>query len=202
MKEDNSKKVILDLAGGTGAWSLPYKEAGYKVIIIDKVQSDGFMGPVYGDVALFKKLPINIHGILAAPPCTMFCRAGYRWKRTEEQYKEALRIVDACLRMVCIYNPKWWCLENPQGKLKKWIGDPVMMFQPYEYGDPYTKRTCLWGNFNIPEKNPVKPIKAHSGHHAIDAYLKKKGRKLGKQRSALRSITPQGFANAFFKANP
>ena len=26
------KKVILDLCGGTGAWSRPYKEAGYEVI--------------------------------------------------------------------------------------------------------------------------------------------------------------------------
>jgi ubiquinone/menaquinone biosynthesis C-methylase UbiE len=24
-------KIILDLCGGTGAWSLPYKEAGYDV---------------------------------------------------------------------------------------------------------------------------------------------------------------------------
>ena len=28
---DNSKKIILDLCGGTGAWSKPYKDAGYDV---------------------------------------------------------------------------------------------------------------------------------------------------------------------------
>jgi hypothetical protein len=28
---DNSNKIILDLCGGTGAWSRPYREAGYDV---------------------------------------------------------------------------------------------------------------------------------------------------------------------------
>lgn len=28
---DNSKKIILDLCGGTGSWSKPYKDAGYDV---------------------------------------------------------------------------------------------------------------------------------------------------------------------------
>lgn len=30
----NSEKIILDLCGGTGSWSRPYKEAGYDVRII------------------------------------------------------------------------------------------------------------------------------------------------------------------------
>ena len=28
------KKIILDLCGGTGAWSKPYKDAGYDVVLI------------------------------------------------------------------------------------------------------------------------------------------------------------------------
>lgn len=27
-------KIILDLCGGTGSWSNPYKEAGYQVLVI------------------------------------------------------------------------------------------------------------------------------------------------------------------------
>jgi len=43
-------KIILDLCGGTGAWSAPYKEAGYDVRVITlpeydlrevKIESDG-----------------------------------------------------------------------------------------------------------------------------------------------------------------
>lgn len=31
MKKENSDKIILDLCGGTGAWSKPYKDAGYEM---------------------------------------------------------------------------------------------------------------------------------------------------------------------------
>jgi hypothetical protein len=31
---DNNKKIILDICGGTGSWSLPYKEKGYDVRVL------------------------------------------------------------------------------------------------------------------------------------------------------------------------
>jgi len=34
MSDENSKKIILDLCGGTGAWSEPYADAGYDVRVI------------------------------------------------------------------------------------------------------------------------------------------------------------------------
>lgn len=37
---DNSKKIILDLCGGTGSWSKPYKEAGYDVRLITLPEYD------------------------------------------------------------------------------------------------------------------------------------------------------------------
>lgn len=58
-------KIILDLCGGTGAWSKPYKDAGYDVRVITL--------PDY-DVLTYEP-PENVYGILAAPPCTMFSLA-------------------------------------------------------------------------------------------------------------------------------
>ena len=51
-------RVILDLCGGTGAWSKPYKEAGYDVRVITLPEQD---------VRLLE-LPENVYGVLAAPP--------------------------------------------------------------------------------------------------------------------------------------
>lgn len=61
-------KIILDLCGGTGAWSRPYKEAGYDVRIITLPQ----------DVRLIEFIA-NAYGILAAPPCTDLASSGARW---------------------------------------------------------------------------------------------------------------------------
>ena len=91
------------------------------------------------------------------------------------------------------YQPKFWAIENPVGTLHRWLGKPVMYFQPYEYGDPYTKKTCLWGNFKIPKKNPVEPTEGSK-------MWKKYGGKSDRTKT-LRSITPPGFAKAFFEAN-
>lgn len=35
-----SKKIILDLCGGSGAWSRPYKQAGYQVYVLTLPEYD------------------------------------------------------------------------------------------------------------------------------------------------------------------
>lgn len=195
------EKIILDLCGGTGSWSKPYQDDEYDVIVVDMDLPD-CDGIVWGDVSSFGKHPMNVVGILAAPPCTMFALSGNRWKRSEEDYAKAMHVVDACLQLVRAYEPDWWALENPVGKLVWWLGKPKTYFQPCDYGDPYTKKTCLWGNFNIPKKNPVEPIKPKGGHHSLDAYYIQNGFDFKRSnRARMRSMTPPGFAHAFFEAN-
>jgi hypothetical protein len=190
-----SERKILSLCDFTGTWSEPYRAAGYDVIQVDIKAGD--------DVRLFE-YPGKVHGILAAPPCTHFAGSGARWweGKGDDAILEGMAIVDACLRFVAVCKPVWWVLENPVGRLPRWIGDWRMTFQPWEYAtladDPedeaYTKRTCLFGEFNEPIKAP----------HPKGAIHGSKMWKLppSEERAALRSVTPQGFARAFFKANP
>lgn len=187
------KKVILDLCGGTGSWSKPYKEANYEVQLIDLPQDIRLL-PVLS-------LPQNVHGILAAPPCTYFCRMRMcRGRPTDEQFREGLSVVDACLRIIMLCRPKWWALENPQGYLRTWLGKPKLKFNPCDYGDPWTKRTWVWGYFNIPKLNHVEPVKGSwIRKHAQEGPQKQPG--IAKT-TVERSITPPGFARAFFEANP
>lgn len=198
----NSDKLILDLCGGTGAWSKPYREAGYNVVIIDSALDEGV------DVRLLTANACQgVYGILCAPPCTDLCNGGARyWKeKGGVALIEALSVVDACLRIVLISKPHFWVLENPAGRLIHYLGEPLMRFHPYMFGDGYSKYTCLWGVFNPPGKwFPVPSIKGSPGQHSQDVYNRKvKGIKFGhKIRSRVRSITPPGFAEAFFKANP
>lgn len=199
----NEHKIILDLCGGTGAWSKPYLDAGYDVRLVTLPERD---------VRLYQP-PEKVHGILAAPPCTMFSISGARWKRTDAQMMNAISMVDACLRIIYATKPVWWALENPVGKLIYYIGKWKYNFQPYEYGDPWTKRTCLWGNHNQPIKAPVEPVGQWTGRSdtsgmvdagRADGFLPPDWvHKLGpsKNRATLRSMTPPGFAKAFYEAN-
>ena len=144
-------KLILDLCGGSGSWSKPYRDAGYWVIVVDPHAT--VPGTVRQDVRLFRPPSVvPVHGILAAPPCTDFCKAGARWwsQKEEQALLDALSIVDACLRMVTLTRPKWWVLENPNGRLTDYLGPPAMTFDPWQYGDGYRKSTHLWGRFIRP----------------------------------------------------
>lgn len=180
-------KVIYSLCDYSGEWSKPYEEAGY---IIHKV--DLKFGQ---DVRLLLKPALPVYGVVAAPPCTVFAGSGAKWRalRPTGEVLEGLSIVDACLRFIYACNPVFWALENPVGWLKDYLGEPVMYFDPCDYGDPYTKKTALWGKFNKPVKHPVKPTEGSKIHLAYG------GR--SERTKTLRSITPAGFARAFFEVN-
>lgn len=188
--------TIISLCDFTGAWSSPYLEAGYEVIQVDI--KHGY------DARLFKRLPYPVRGVLAAPPCTHLASSGAAWweKKGEAALLEAMAVVDACLRIIVAHDPLWWVLENPVGRLRHYLGEPEMMFDPRDYGDDYTKKTCLWGRFKKPLKRPVPVPAVRPGSHAIDEWHKRQGTWDRSNRQALRSITPAGFARAFFNANP
>lgn len=194
------QRTILSLCDYTGNWSEPYRLSGYKVIQIDIKLGQ--------DVRLVK-YPGQVHGIIAQPPCTHFAGSGARWwaEKGEKALLEGLALVDACTRFVAVCKPKWWVLENPVGRLKHYLGPAKFTFDPYEYAgfadapddEAYTKKTCLWGEFT-----PPLPIFVGCTPVAVEPVLGSKMHKLppSPERAALRSVTPQGFARAFFQANP
>ena len=206
-------KIILDLCGGTGAWSKKYKKAGYKVIIVTLPFYD-ILKTIIGEYyILFKggnkeSLMVNIYdiyGILAAPVCTMFSFAR-RNAKIPRDLKKGMELVIPCLNIIwaCRYKKKlaFWCLENPRGYLRQFLGKPAFTFDPCDFGDPYTKKTDLWGYFNIPKKKPVEPefVDFESGKRMSKMHYKT-SLISGKKRKILRAITPLGFTKAFFEAN-
>lgn len=194
MKENKTiPRTILSLCDYSGIWSKPYRDDGYNVI-----QVDIDLGQ---DMRLLEH-PGPVHGIIAQPPCTHLAASGARWwkQKGEEPLIEGLTLVDTCLRFVAMCQPDWWVLENPVGRLRKYIGEPVYRFQPHEYAaladDPkseqYTKKTCLWGSFKIPPL-AYKP-------NIIGSKMLQFPQ--SKDRARKRSMTPTGFAKAFYLANP
>ena len=202
-------KIILDLCGGTGAWSKDYEEAGYIVINITLPFYDVLKTEIKDEVIIFQggnkgSLAVwinDVYGILASPVCTMFSLARTRAK-TPRNLRTGMELVIDCLNIIweCRYDHKlaFWCLENPMGILRQFLGQPVFTFDPCDFGDPYTKKTDLWGYFNIPLKVPGKTAmnywKKHGKLPSISDFTSSK-------QKDKRAITPPGFARAFFEAN-
>lgn len=170
-----SQRVVLDLCGGSGAWGRPYVDAGYDVRVVTWPDAD---------VRLYQPPP-NVHGVLAAPPCTEFSVAKASQRRN---FAQALEPVIACLRIIALCQPRWWAIENPgRSLLSHWLGPARDTWEPFEFGDPWTKRTALWGQFRKPKRGP---------------WVKPKASAMSRSSAAARAVTPPGFARAFFQANP
>ena len=101
--------------------------------------------------------------IIAHPPCTYLTVTGNRWFNIEkygkkaikryEQRKEAIqfffRIVNANCDKIAI--------ENPIGIMSTAWEKPTQIIQPFMFGEPFEKRTCLWLK-NLPKLNSTKLV--------------------------------------------
>lgn len=192
----NEFKTILILYEESGVFTNLYKSLGFNVITHD-LKTTG------QDIRLLKKLEnVNVYGILAFPPCTHLAVSGARWfkDKGESALIEALSCVDVVFRLVQMYKPKFWMIENPVGRLVNFIGKPSFIFNPCDFGgylepasDQYTKKTCLWGEFSKPIKKHVEPIEGSK------MWSKYGGASERTKQS--RSQTPLGFAKAFISVN-
>lgn len=213
---NGGKKLILSLCDKSGNWPSAYAEdPAYEVRRYDISDGPDF------DVRLLPRIDAPVHGILAAPPCTHFSVAGAAsWKtKGDAAVIEGMQVVDACLRVIHVCQPKWWALENPSGRLSNWIGRRAWTFQPCEYGgyllpgeksldcpnfpaqDAYTKKTNIWGTAIKPVPRPVPTPKPFAGQ-ARNAGGNRWNNRCFQSHRDHRSVTPLGFARAFKDANP
>lgn len=203
------EKIILHLCADLGSDSYPYQcDKDYRVIRIGKeigVENYSPNGP--------------IQGIIANPVCTEFSTApGFHKVKVEP----SLALVWHCRRIIEEAQPKWWVLENPaNGTLKDYLGYPKHIYQPWQYGSPWTKKTALWGNFNMPEKeyeiwrdvprNKDLYVRPGRGKPSLALLHKSAIQYIPEFKPFLpyvntdadfRSLCSQGFAKAFKEVNP
>jgi hypothetical protein len=206
MNTTNTNKIILHLCADIGSDSKPYRDAGYDVRLIGK------------DIGVHRyDPPDNVYGIIANPVCTEFSIARGFHKETDIQ--AGMFLVSHCQRIIEMCEPKFWVIENPaSGKLKHILGKPQFVYEPWEFGTPYTKKTALWGNFNAPikkyirwedvPKNPKLYVRPGRPKPSL-AFLHKSAKKFipefdcfdVEDDMSFRSLCSQGFAKAFFEVN-
>lgn len=140
-----SKKTILHLCADTGSDTKPYADdSEYEVI---KVGSDIGVENFHA--------PKGTYGIIANPVCLEFSTARKGGKARDPNagmglVLECMRIIDEAEKHGGL---KFWVIENPaKGRLKDFMQPPQYQYEPWWYGSPWTKRTALWGKFNIPSR--------------------------------------------------
>ena len=222
---DFEKRVILHLCADSGSDTWPYHmDPEYEVIRVgEAIGVENF--------TLADKDYV-VSGIVANPVCTNFSAAKYGnyfgGGKREGPDASDLWMVHECIRVIEEAQMQgaldWYVIENPAtGRLRDFLGNPTHSYQPWQYGDPWTKRTGLWGDFTMPAplftdwdsvpKNPAlyarpgrKPSLAFMHKSAtkdIPAFVKcfEEGLEYPATDADFRSLAPQGFANEFKKHN-
>lgn len=135
--------------------------------------------------------------MIAHPPCTYLSNAGAvhlypKGVLNKERYKNGLVAKEFFMRLLSADIPKI-VIENPiQSKIYK-IPKYNQTIQPYQFGHPFSKKTCLWLK-GLPELKPTKIIPKESIQSTkIAGNWFNKG---GKERQINRSKTFQGIADA------
>jgi hypothetical protein len=194
------KGIVLSLCDRTGVMVQPWLAAGHECWIVDVqhqlgYRRDGNLVRVGRDVREWQA-DIQPSIVFAFPPCTNLSVSGARWFADKglEALHESLGLVVACKR-ICEESGAPWMLENPVGMLSSYWRKPDYTFQPWQYGDTYTKKTCLWtgsGFVMPPAWIATKPADVKASIHLMPPSA---------DRGDLRSVTPAGFAEAVFRAN-
>jgi hypothetical protein len=192
--------MILSLFDLSGNWPAPYAGQGIPVLSCDIQKGVDVLSITPDWLASKGFLPDRIKGILAAPPCTEFTKAGaHLWpiKDATGRTASSVQLVRKTLEIISwCHGLAFWAIENPPGRLPALVPElcrySPWYFEPWHFGDPWTKKTGLWGRFNYPRKTPVAP----SGSWV---FRFSGGTQHGKNQ---RSVTPPGFARAFALANP
>ena len=157
---------------------------------------------IQGDV-----LDVIGHGwdmMIAFPPCTHLAVSGaahFEAKRKDGRQQAGidffLKIANADINKIAI--------ENPVGIMSNIYGEPTQIIQPYYFGDPFQKTTCLW----LKNLNPLQHYaeddmfgnkKTHNDDHG-EFYTSPSGKRIAKwfsddKSSKSRSKTFPGIAKA------
>lgn len=172
-----------------------FRKKGHHAWSCDLLDSD-VPGPHFkGDVIdiLSNGLVDDWDLMIAFPPCTHLAVSGARWfKDKKEEQAEALDFISelmlAPIRKICI--------ENPVGIISTMIRKPNQIIQPWQFGHPEAKKTCLWLK-GLPKLEPTK-ILPLPDRGFWDNQTPSRQNKLGpsEDRWKKRSITYQGIADA------
>ena len=152
-------------------------------------------GPhIQGDV-----LGILVDGwdlMIAHPPCTFLCSSGLHWNKRrpgrQAQTDQSLEFVRALMAAPI---PRI-AIENPIGCISTQIRKPDQTIQPWQFGHPESKATCLWLK-GLPLLTPTEVLTKPAGGTWANQTPTGQN-KLGpsKNRWKIRSETYQGIATA------
>jgi len=133
--------------------------------------------------------------MIGHPPCTFMSKAGARWmhaggKINQERLSKAMEAKEFFMRLLNAPIPRI-AIENPQPLKIVGLPQHSQVIQPYQFGDPYSKKTLLWLK-NLPELTPTKVLAEYVPYLPSNTGGGKRG-----QKATFKNISQKDSSKTF-----
>ena len=172
-----------------------FKKKGHEAVSCDIIPTESPGKHIQDDVLnhLYKDWDL----IIAHPPCTYLSNAGARHlypkgKLNQTRYKKGL---EAKNFFMCFYNLDCKvAIENPIPSTIFELPKYNQVVQPYEYGHPFQKKTCLWLK-DLPKLKPTKIVFERESTKIPGNWYNKGGKERQKNRAKFFSGIAEAMAD-------
>ena len=144
--------------------------------------------------------------IIAFPPCTYLTVTGNRWFNIEkygdkaiQRHKDREWAVNFFKRIHDSKCPRI-AIENPVGVMSTLLRKPDQIVNPFQFGDPFEKKTCLWlkglSKLNYTDVVTPPPSTKFDSGKSMPSWSADAWRLPKEERAKMRSKTFPGIARA------
>lgn len=142
--------------------------------------------------------------VIGHPPCTRLTVTANKWYKPEysHRFPNIHQEREDAVKFFMLFteaNSDFIAIENPVGIMSTRYKKPTQIVQPYMFGEPHKKTTCLWLK-GLPKLQPTNIVEPEIIQYNGKNYPKWMYEDLNgvekKERQRRRSVTFPGFAKA------
>ena len=183
-----------------------FRKLGHEVFSCDILPCSGGHPEwhIQGDVTDILKQYWDL--IIAFPPCTYLTVTGNRWFNIDKYGNKAIKRHNDRVEAIKFFmlfanaNCNKIVIENPIGIMSTKFRKPNQIIQPYQFGDAFEKKTCLWikglNNLKYTEIVTPEPRVIFKSGKSMPKWYSDAWKLPAKERSIARSKTFPGIAKA------
>ena len=185
---------------------IAFREKGHNAFSCDILPCSGGHPEwhICGDVLPLLKEKWDM--IIAFPPCTYLTVTGNRWfnidrygEKAIQRHKDRKDAIDFFMAFANADCEKI-AIENPVGIMSSEWRKPNQIINPWQFGDAFEKKTCLWLK-GLPELKPtniveIPPRKMFDSGKSMPSWYAEAWHLPKEERAKLRSKTFPGIARA------
>lgn len=137
------KGGILIACEESQAVTIEFRKLGYEAYSCDLLDCSGGHPEWHLKQDVLPLLKETWELIIAFPPCIHLASVGAAWWKEKQADGRQQQAIDFFMKFINA-DCKYIAVENPIGIMSSVYRKPDQYIQPYEFGHPFTKKTCLW----------------------------------------------------------